>query len=36
MNNTSPTFLDFDDENSICALIDNAFLPKESYEIEYK
>ena len=36
MNNTSPTFLDFDDENSICALIDSAFLPKESYEIEYK
>ena len=37
MNNTSsPTFLDFDDENSICSLIDSAFLPKESYEIEYK
>lgn len=36
MNNTSSTFLDFDDENSICALIDSAFLPKESYEIEYK
>ena len=35
-NSSSPTFLDFDDENSICSLIDSAFLPKESYEIEYK
>ena len=36
MKNTPFTFLDFDDENAIYSLIDGAFLPKESYEIEYK
>ena len=36
MKEESFTFLDFDDENSICSLIDSVFLPKESYEIEYK